>query len=93
MHEYGQMLRNQIKISRLEQRIEDNKAKEQVTGKLYVNRSNRIKQQIEVIEDKQKELADKFDFSKQPNEVMVVFSKLKYRNQCFDEYSKFNRWF
>lgn len=91
LYEYGNILKNEIQIFKIENQFKDLNARDVITWKSSEKKLSCFKSKIELIQKNQSKLYEKF-IEKSPHEVIVKFFRLKDRNQCLDEYSKYSKW-
>jgi hypothetical protein len=90
--EFDNLVKNEMKMQRLYQLINDLQDMSVISGKNYELSINNHKRKIQAITRNQDKSVAKYDNSKPPKEVIVVFSRLNFRKQCLDDYYKYSHW-
>jgi len=92
LYEYGKILQNELKIEKYEDKCEDLKSKEMLSTSSIEPKINKYRKSIDKIKEKQKILYGDYSNSP-PKEVIVTFFRLRYKNECLHDYSKYSHWY
>lgn len=81
-----------MKVNRLNELIADRQKNELISSKESKNKINKYKIQIQAVKRNQAKSFMKHNGTKLPKEVIVVFSRLNFKKDCLDDYSKYSYW-
>jgi hypothetical protein len=81
-----------MKMQRLYRLINDLQDMSVLSGKSNESSIKNHRRKIQAIKSNQDKSVAKYDNSKPPKEVIVVFSRLHFRKECLDDYYKYSHW-